>query len=324
MTPLHHAAKNNRKKTCDLLIRSKATVNMPDAEGNTPLLTALIAGSADAVQSFIKADATDLTVQNKKQQTPAHFLAAMGNIALLKSLAKKGLNWNAQDDQGRTPVELCADSGNAQCFEFLLTKLGGDPSVTNAAGESLAHIISAKGHAPLLGILKASGGNVDSEDANGCHPIQQAAASNSVPVIEALIKLMAQVNCADGKGDTPIHYAAANGAVEAVECLVNSGADINAKNKAGETALHVAVTKGDCKMINALSDKNIDVSLRDNNGNTALHLAIPLHNTEVINTLIGISVPPNSQNNDNMTALRLSLVGSEMCIRDRTRNGPIA
>jgi ankyrin repeat protein len=154
--PIHVAAAANQKKTCDTLLKNKTPINAIEGDGNTPLMVALESGAADAATIFIKAEA-DLTIANKKQQAPVHFFAASGNIALIKSLQKKNLNWNLPDASGKTPVVIAAEAGQPECFGFIITKLGGEANTLTPDGNTLAHAIAAAGHAALLPILAGAG-----------------------------------------------------------------------------------------------------------------------------------------------------------------------
>jgi ankyrin repeat protein len=238
-TPLHHASRKNSQKMVDRLIESKAPLNALDYDGNTPLLAGMIAGSNDIINVFIKTGA-NLSISNNKQQSACYFLAALGDIDILESVIEQKLNWNTPDHTGSTPIQIAAEVGNLECFDILVSKMGGGVSVINNDGESLAHILVRNDNAPLLTPLHNVGGSFDLSNKCGVRPIHLASGMAKIGALETLLQFVPDVMLEDSFGDFPIHYAARAGYINCIDLLLQKSADINAKGKSGKTVLHLA------------------------------------------------------------------------------------
>lgn len=175
---------------------------------------------------------------------------------------KKVLNWNQADENATTPVHIAAEVGNQECFNLIVTKMGGDVNVQNSAGLGIAHILAKGGHANLFGIISNAGAKLDATDEKGARPLHYGAEAGNVPVIEALLKQMADVSSPDDAGDLAIHYAAQGGNFEAIDTLVQRGADLNAKGAGGQTVVHIAVEKKNIELISQLAKKGADINGR--------------------------------------------------------------
>ncbi len=114
-TAMHQAARNNHSEMLEVMIGKGADVNItedsPAEAGNTPLHTACIYGSAEAVK-VLKEHGADDSLQNVNGEIPAHFavmkkkfggdLKTEERAALLKQLECLD---TARND-GRTPLML--------------------------------------------------------------------------------------------------------------------------------------------------------------------------------------------------------------------------
>jgi PTS system fructose-specific IIA component/PTS system nitrogen regulatory IIA component len=137
-------------------------------------------------------------------------------------LISQGVEINAKDKDGRTPLHEAAKRyGNATKLKCLIAK-GADVNVKDNAGKTPLHDAVADIYWMRL------------------------------EMVQDLISHGADVHAKDVKGNTPLHIAAASTGnyyvgkrniskqVDILKFLIASGADVNAKNHQGETPLDVA------------------------------------------------------------------------------------
>ena len=84
--------------------------------------------------------------------------------------------------------------------------------------------------------------------------MRNAAESDDVEAIDALIKAGADPNARNLAGNTALHAAAYWGSVGAIRALLAAGAERNARNVYGATALDIAVRERRDDAADALRD----------------------------------------------------------------------
>ena len=130
--------------------------------------------------------------------------------ARLRVLLQHGVNVNAQDKYGKTPLHWAAENGNTAAVEVLLM----------------------------------AGANVNLEKLYGATPLHRAAWKGHQEVAQRLIDGGAYVNLQTEDGSTPLHRAAMEGRKEVAQLLIDRGANVHLQDKNGRTPLQHAVDYG--------------------------------------------------------------------------------
>lgn len=99
-TPLHYVSS---KQSAILLLNYGADPNALDGSGLKPLYTASTNEQEDLAQLLLQ-QTTDLGHANSRGGTGLHAAARFANYTILKLLLEKGLDVNAKDKSGRTPL----------------------------------------------------------------------------------------------------------------------------------------------------------------------------------------------------------------------------
>jgi ankyrin repeat protein len=133
-TPLHSA---RSKEVAELLIAKGANVNAKNNEGFTPVDSIFEDAawlSMDSYMASYRSNYVDLAEQliakglpfnakvrfgNGRRSTPLHAAAGSGNKRVAQLLLAKGVDVNAQDAQGATPLDYATISGHGNLVEFL-------------------------------------------------------------------------------------------------------------------------------------------------------------------------------------------------------------
>ena len=115
-TPLHESARSNRKVIAKLLINKGADVNAKGEDGETPLDLAIQykhPKTADLLRTHSgKSGAVD----------SIHVAAELGNIEAVKQHLAAGVDANAKDMRGRTPLYRAARNDQKETVTLLLGK----------------------------------------------------------------------------------------------------------------------------------------------------------------------------------------------------------
>ena len=143
---------------------------------------------------------------------------------------------------------------------------------------------------------------------NGRTPLQAAAESGHLDIVESLLTANANVNAAAGSsyGQTALQAAAAGGHLKVVQRLLVAKADVNAaagNGGNGRTALQAAAAGGHFDVVDMLLAANANVNATaDGCGRTALEAAAEGGHLDVVQRLLaakadvnGDGLPPKSE-----------------------------
>jgi ankyrin repeat protein len=272
------AAEKMDRATLRTLLRQKADVNAPQADGMTAL----------------------------------HWAAYQDDLEMVTLLVRAGANVKAPNRYGVTPLSLACTNGNSEIVERLL-KAGADPNTTLPGGETALMTAARVGSVASVKALLARGADVHAVDERrGQTALMWAAAEGHANVVELLIELGADVRTRLASGFTPLLFAVREGHTDVVRILLKAGADVNETvpvegrrrgyggraPAAGATPLLLAVTNAHFELAAYLLDAGADPNAALP-GYTVLH-AVP----SVRNPGVGDNDPPPA-GSGSMTSLEL-------------------
>ena len=236
-----------------------------------PLIVAVRSGNRTEVARLLALPGADATVRDRDGRTLLHSLVpelvkltdsekALSYECVVLLLAA-GVDINAGDNYGNTPLSDAVKLGDVKTVEFLLK---------NRAD---ANARDKKGKTPLHEFFSVSG-PIYIKHINREVDLTQIERS----IAEMLVGFGADVNAADSQGRTPLAVAAGAGNMKAVELLLKNGAGVNVRDKDGKTPLHMinAVvgyrsTPGQiARITEMLIESGADVNARDNKQQTPL------------------------------------------------------
>jgi ankyrin repeat protein len=119
-TAIQWAAYRNDLDLADALIAAGADVTKPNRDGATALRLAAINGSAPMIQRLLKAGA-DANEASPNGETALMFAARNGNPAAVKALLDQKADVNAKEKlRGTTPLMWAADQAHPEAIKLLL------------------------------------------------------------------------------------------------------------------------------------------------------------------------------------------------------------
>lgn len=118
LNPLHIAAGTGNMemlKRCLNLFR----INLPDKEGRTPLIYAVIGNHQQVVEYLIKRDA-NCNLCDYEGRSPVHWATYYGRFEILRLLLQLGADHTICDNEYRTPLHWATGVQSIRCFHLLL------------------------------------------------------------------------------------------------------------------------------------------------------------------------------------------------------------
>jgi ankyrin repeat protein len=138
-TPLHVGAAYAQPSVFKALIESlpKESLNQMDNQLETPLWIALENGSVELMGLLIRAGANPNFKNPETGQTVSHLAARRGYNDMLTALSQyRSVNFNAQDNNGDTPLLQAVQSGRTAAVEALLALPQVDLLIQNKKGQN--------------------------------------------------------------------------------------------------------------------------------------------------------------------------------------------
>ncbi len=207
-----------------------------------------------------------------RQFTPGDFLKAVDerDTKAVRLFLSAGIDVHAKNSSGETALHLAANNDDAETIAMLL-KAGADINAKDERGKTplLAAVTNGYGGIKATPPLIAAGADLKTRYQYGNSILFEAANSDAVAPVQALIKAGAELDAANEKGETPLFYAASLGR-KVTPLLIQAGANVNAKNKDGQTPLIAAAENGELESVRLLIDAKANVNAADSQGRTAL------------------------------------------------------
>lgn len=202
-----------------------------------------------------------------------------------------GLDPNARDCEGNTPLCWAAQRSRADCVSLLIER-GAALNETGRLRRSAAVEAAISGDLQCLRVLIEAGADPFLRDVNERDAL--ACAFSNIPALALMAELGVDLAHPDTAGRSVLMSAAAWGSAEGCSFLLNHGLDPNAASFQGGTALMTAASHGRVDTIALLASHGADLDARDRDGWSAAAYACAIGRLESLRLLaeLGASLDP--------------------------------
>jgi len=321
-SPARVAVKENGEFLAAIL--TPASLASVDSTGKTILHLASEAGSAEAVNTILKAGANH-AIKDKNGKTALDFALERTDsknhaetavqLILAGAVSEKPLytyfapaakssNYNIRSVDGMTPLHYIAREGYIGYLTFVLEK-GADVNIKNASGASPLHEAARSGNITMMKTLLDYGADVKAQDANGNSVLHVAVPLEShLDAIKLFLSNGANINLRDEHGDSPLHIAILlNRNENIIRTLLSNNADVTIRDINGKTPLYIAVERGRTNIIPALLEYRSDIFAVDNKGTTPFERAFEVDPSVVFSMITEETVYQNDSNGNTILHL---------------------
>jgi ankyrin repeat protein len=304
-TPIFLACDQGNKKIVQLLIQSKANINIADNNRWTPLHSACHKGHKEIVQKLIESEARVNKVSNNGS-TPLHLAAQKGHEKIVELLIKSKVNFDIQDNSGRTPLYLASKNGHEKVVRLLLKKKA-NFRIVDQDGWTPVHSAAYNGHDKVVEVLLNFETNTDLTTTDfKSTPLHLATQNGHKKVVQLLIKHNARIDVCNKKGSTPLYLACKNGHDKLVQLFLKQKADYNVVDEDKWTPLHTASYNGHKKIVQILINFNVTIDVVTNLGSTPLYLAAQNDHENIVELLIKHNANISAKDKDDWTPLHIA------------------
>lgn len=287
------------------------------AASKSPLADAAEKSDRAAIRTLLKQRA-DVNAPQADGMTALHWAADLDDLETAKALAEAKANVMVTNRYGVTPLSLACQNGNGSMVELLLGH-GADPNTILRGGETVLMTAARTGKPGAVKALLARGADANARERRGQTALMWSAADGHAEVVELLIKAGADIRATlPDSGFTPFFFAARNGRTEVVRALLKAGIGVNEPMEPrkpggktpsrGTSALILAIENGYYELALMLLDAGTDVN-DQRSGFTPLH------------AMTWVRKPPKGEDRGMPPPPELGTLSSPQFVRELVKRG---
>lgn len=288
---INSLASKDDAETIEKLLVSGVNIEAKLEKGVTPLYTAAMDNSINALQLLWSKGANISVEVSDNRQTPFWIAIAQNSLKAAEFLYSKGANINWQNNKGFTPLLVSTELTNLKAIKFLCKKEA-DLNLPNDLGITPLLMAVDRGDINIVKFLLKKGAEVDLANNEGLTPLMRAVQIESLDILLVLYKNAAKIDIANEHGNSPLFYAAQNGDIAITQFLLQKEVNIDRKCQYGATALHIAIQNKKYDIVEALINAGADVEA-DLRGATPILQAAAAQDYEATKILLSSGVNTN-------------------------------
>ncbi|XP_065846510.1 uncharacterized protein [Oscarella lobularis] len=244
---------------------------------------------------------------------------------IVEFLYKKGCNWRAKDNNGKSGLHLSCENGHTSTAEYLMKECGLDPEETDDIMETSlmkacrgGHVITVK---TLLQVRKWDLLTKNEAGENALHLACKH--RHGAKVAHCLIDFGISVNDEDNSGWTPLMNACRSGLLSIVHLLAKSDVSLNQKTRRDQSLLHLACANGHDGISQFLINRGVITDEEDKNFFTPLAYACQSGLLVVVKRLVkmGCSLKYKKWDNNSLLHLTCSKGGHVHVVKYLVKSG---
>ena len=240
----------------------------PEQPEASPLYYAALCGFLNIVESLARTHPGDVNATGGFYVTPLNAALAKRDLDVAQVLFEGGVNVNAQDDLGLSPLHRACWDDNYNTVKWLLDHQADvNIALTYETCGTPLFFAADRGELNICRLLVENGADIKAQG-----PLQTASQGGHSDVVKFLLDSGASIDFC-WEGGTALTLASRSGYAEVVHILIKRGADVASRDDDQHTALHMASKNGYLESVKALLDNGADPNAEDNYLETPLHPA---------------------------------------------------
>ncbi|KAH9087605.1 hypothetical protein LEN26_019938 [Aphanomyces euteiches] len=302
---LHIAAEKGYIDIVNILLLSKASVDIKNENRETPLHLACLKGYLEVAEALLGKNAS-VEAENNKGKNALDLASSRGFLEIATKLLEFSTAIKKLDELKAKALYLASKEGHLKVVIELL-KHCANPNIKNQDGETPLHVATKGNFLEIVEELLNTGADVDLADNDECTALCWAAHNDHCGIAYTLLSRGASVNKPDMEGQLPLHWAARFKYIDMLKLHLDYEAKVNAQcrvslkidhNQAnfqqkGYTALHWASDRGHFQIVRELLARGADDNIRDKFGETPLKLASNNGNLDIFELLFNAKAEAN-------------------------------
>ena len=249
---------------------------------------------------------------NSKGSTPLHYAAAGGSLAVIDYLITRlGYDPTTPENDGALPLHIACLNGHLNATKYFITEQNCDPNCQGQHGWTLLHYASKGGHMNIIQYLITELGCDPTTPTNdGALPLHIACRNGHLNATKYFItEKDCDLNCRNKNGWTLLHYASEGGHMNIIQYLITElGCDPTTPKNDGALPLHTACLNGHLNATKYfIAEQSCKPNYQDRDGWTHLHCASQGGHMNIIQYLIReLGCDPTIPNNNGALPIHIA------------------
>ncbi len=251
------------------------------------------------VKALIEKDVSLTNVKDDINNTPLHYAAESGYLALVKLLVSKGADIKSTNNQLNSPLNMAILNGKDEVSEYLIEH-GSDLRHQNIMGYTPLHLAARHNRIITAGLLIAKGVDLNSRDNYERTPLNYLTLmTDNIEAARLLIQNGADINAKDANGMMPLNHAVHGNAHGLIDLLLDNDADVNTAQAGGPVIwLRMAASIGSVRMFKVLVEKaGEDLFKKESDNESIMRSAISGGSLEIVKILLAKNIPIDMEAN---------------------------
>ena len=247
-------------------------------------------------------------------------LVLAGHTAAVEAMLGRGVDVNATDENGWSPLFHASQKGQPSMVKALLTHRA-CATLTGKSGETALMVASEQGQLKIAGLLLAANCSVNMASSDGTTALMGACLHSRIDVARLLLEKKADVDASTIQGGTAVAVACHGDEVlsaDIVGLLLSSRAEVDALGQFGSTPLISACQNGHTGAVGILLDHKANINHQTTLGQTALTTAVMANRMDIFHLLLSRGAVPfttkDSATSSNPDPLMVS--GARVLVKD--------
>mmetsp|Transcript_25235 Transcript_25235/g.42570 ORF Transcript_25235/g.42570 Transcript_25235/m.42570 type:complete len:814 (+) Transcript_25235:105-2546(+) len=198
------------------------------------------------------------------------------NTPAVYGLLAAGINPNAPNQKGVTPISAASHKGDTDIIQMLVDA-GASVNAMNSTGSTALIQASHFGHLSAVQLLLRHGGIADFTNSKGTTALMRASQEGYVEIVVILLAAKSEVNRKNNEGMNSLMLASQRGHEKVVLVLVKYGAAMDEQTSQGSTALMLACKRGHERVVEVLVACGAEIYMRDCRARSARDTALRRH-----------------------------------------------
>ena len=313
---------------CDTDVLPLNLLQLENIWGESPLTVSVEHGNLNIARQLIKMmEKTQCLAEAFPQWRQTELTQALccaakyGRLDILDTIFRAGVDVNAKNADGVTPLQLAVLNGQVHVAKELVHNRDASTTMTDVRGNSILMQAIRRNHSECVDLLLTKLTDIETPNKVGDGPLHKAAAVENCEVIMTLLRNNINLEARNHLGETPLHVACTRRSLKMVQSLVDHGARTNNRDVDGKSPLHTAAKSGRAELVRYLLECDCDIEMRDERGMSPLHYAV-LTSHKVVSILLDAGADVDAVNETGETpcdlAARLDRVRDKRLMSART------
>ncbi len=204
--------------------------------------------------SVLESHLTHLEMVDETYKSLLHHAVHGSAMDVILFLLDQDIDVNLVDVHGETALFDCARKGKLEIAKLLIGKFA-KVNIVNRRGETAFHFAARKGDSKMLKLLVEAGSYTNKKTKDDLLPVHYAIMAGKEDVIKYVLEVGEQSWFQkDIRGNTLLHYAARTQSVKMIERLLRQDLNPNDLNDQFETPLFNAIRYGTNETVRCLLD----------------------------------------------------------------------